>query len=119
DPRQQRRMLGIDELKAKCAPHVDLGRVLVHVAGIDANETNPDAGQEEKRKKPNTPPQAFGPFRRRPPLNDADVQCTHPACAPQQGFNQESGLSWSPRFTPYVKAATPHEEDRTKAGHWL
>src|SRR5262249_21863382 len=67
-------MLGVDKLKAKRAPHVDLGRVLVHVAGIHANESNPCAGQEEKQKKANTPLQACGLLRRTPL---SDVRYSH------------------------------------------
>src|SRR5215471_16352952 len=62
-------MLGINELKAKRAPHVDLGHVLMHVAGIHVKESKRCAGQKEKKEKANTPPQACGRLFRLAAIN--------------------------------------------------
>src|SRR5262245_4825835 len=80
-------MFGVDELKTKRAPHVDLGRVLVHVAGIYAKKSNRCAGQEEKKEKANAPPQAFDHLHRWTPVNSVDVRCAHAAAprAPSTG----------------------------------
>ena len=51
NPRQQWSMLGVDELKAECAPHEDLGRVLVHVAGIHVAQRKANGSQEKQEKE--------------------------------------------------------------------
>src|SRR5262245_35042657 len=88
-------MFGVDELKTKRAPHVDLGRVLVHVAGIYAKKSNRGAGQEEKREKANAPPQAFDPLHRWIRVNSVDVRCAH-AAAPHAPSIGRAGFSCSP-----------------------
>src|SRR5215468_8617569 len=108
-------MLGVDELKTKRAPHEDLRRVLVHVAGIYAKKSNRCAGQEEKQEKANAPPQAFDALHRWTPVNSVDIRCAHAAAphAPSIGRAGSRDLLSAARFSK----SHPQEEDRTKAGH--
>ena len=71
DPGQQRRMPRVDELKAERTPHIDFGRVLVHIAGVHVEECKGGASQEENKEEKNSPALVLRPLVDDIALSDA------------------------------------------------